>query len=43
VQSLAAWIRGDLRGVARLIGSKAVAEEVQEEIAQAEPQRTAPT
>jgi TRAP-type C4-dicarboxylate transport system permease small subunit len=39
VQSIAAWMQGNLRGVARLIGSKAVAEEVQEEIAQAEPQK----
>jgi TRAP-type mannitol/chloroaromatic compound transport system permease small subunit len=38
VQALAAWKRGDLRGVARLIGSKAVIEEVQEEMQQAEPQ-----
>jgi TRAP-type C4-dicarboxylate transport system permease small subunit len=40
VQSVVAWRKGDLRGVARLIGSKAVIEEVQEEIAQAEPPLT---
>jgi TRAP-type C4-dicarboxylate transport system permease small subunit len=37
VASLAAAIRGDLRTVARLIGSKAVVEEVQEEIAAEAP------
>jgi TRAP-type C4-dicarboxylate transport system permease small subunit len=36
-EAMAAWVKGDLRRVARLIGSKAVIEEVHEEIQQAEP------
>ena len=35
VEAVTAWMRGDLRAVARLIGSKAVAEEVHEEMQQA--------
>jgi TRAP-type C4-dicarboxylate transport system permease small subunit len=36
-EAVAAWVKGDLRRVARLIGSKAVIEEVHEEIRQAAP------
>ena len=36
-EAVTAWMKGDLRAVARLIGSKAVIEEVHEEIQQAEP------
>ena len=36
-EAVTAWLRGDLRAVARLIGSKAVIEEVHEEIQQAAP------
>jgi TRAP-type C4-dicarboxylate transport system permease small subunit len=39
VEAVAAWAKGDLRRVARLIGSKAVIEEVQEEIQQVEQPR----
>lgn len=39
IEAVAAWTKGDLRMVARLIGSKAVIEEVHEEIRQAEPAR----
>ena len=38
-EAVTAWLRGDLRAVARLIGSKAVVEEVHEEIQQAAPPR----
>ena len=38
-EAVTAWMRGDLRAVARLIGSKAVIEEVHEEIQQAAPLR----
>ena len=37
VEAVSAWAKGDMRAVARLIGSKAVIEEVQEEIQQATP------
>lgn len=37
VEALAAWGRSDLKGLARLIGSKAVREEVEEEIKQSQP------
>jgi TRAP-type C4-dicarboxylate transport system permease small subunit len=37
VEAVSAWAKGDLLAVARLIGSKAVTEEVQEEIEQAIP------
>ena len=39
-ESLIAWTKGDHRALARLIGSKAVAEEIQEEIQQTEPLST---
>jgi TRAP-type C4-dicarboxylate transport system permease small subunit len=36
-EAVTAWMKGDLRAVARLIGSKAVVEEVHEELQQAVP------
>jgi TRAP-type C4-dicarboxylate transport system permease small subunit len=36
-EAVAAWMKGDLRRLARLIGSKAVIDEVHEEIQQVEP------
>ena len=40
VESLIAWAKGDHRALARLIGSKAVVEEIQEEIQQTGPPST---